>query len=80
MVGKRKNNGFYMTGVGFFPFFPVECWAVKKGAAFQDNSSDVWRGQYTLYTLEDYGHRATGFHRSRQPSFICRQPVCESKL
>jgi len=46
----------------FSSFFPVECWTVKKGAAFQDNSSDVWRGQYTLYTLEDYGHRATSFH------------------
>lgn len=70
---------FFLFCVLFFSF-PAEHWSVKKGAAFKDNSSDVWRSQYTLYTLEDYGHRATGFHWSRQPSFICGQSVCESKL
>lgn len=46
----------------FLSFVPVECWAVKEGAAFQDNSFDVWRGWNTLYPLEDHGHGATSFH------------------
>lgn len=58
-----REQILFLYEVGFFvSFFPVEYWAVKKGAAFQDSSVDVWRSRNTLYPLEDYGHRATSFH------------------